>query len=84
MRVFASVCRPGMRWMPATSTPAPSSSSSSAVPSASSPTTPTARTFTPSAARFAAAFPAPPALSSEDSYRTMRTGASRLIRSVSP
>ena len=84
MRVFDSVARPRTFTIPPTSMSTAASVSSSAAPSASSPTTPTARTLTPSAARFWAAFPAPPALSSLRSYRTISTGASRLMRSVSP
>jgi len=84
MRVLASVALPRTRCTPLTSTAPARRTPRSLAPSASCPINPTALTSTPSAARFWAALPAPPGASSLRSKRTMRTGASRLIRSVSP
>ena len=55
-----------------------------ASPISSWPSTPTAVTSAPSARAFAAAFAAPPSVTSDDSCRTTSTGASRLTRSVCP
>ena len=83
MRVFVSVSTPraltALSWMSASS-----NSARSARPISSVPNTPTAVTRPESARTFAATFAPPPSFTSEDSWRTISTGASRLTRSVCP
>ena len=75
---------PGTRATHEVSTPAASSCRSSSPPASSQPTTPTRRTFAPSAARFTAVFAAPPGAKLRRPMSTTGAGASRQSLSMVP
>src|SRR5439155_3864808 len=81
-RTLTTVWAPGSAISAAVSTPRSRSARRSSSPAASSPTKPAAATRAPIAARFSAAFAAPPGCTSRCSQSSTSTGASRETREL--